>query len=56
MSLDNEACLAWLDGALRRLRAERQEKAVGYLEAVVEEVLFETKMASSVVTYPAEGV
>ena len=56
MSLDNEVCLAWLDSALRRLHAKKQEKAVGYLEAVVEEVLFETKIASSVVTCRAEGV
>ena len=44
MSLDNEVCLAWLAEALQRLRPEGQEKAVGYLEAVLEEVLFETKM------------
>ena len=45
MSLDNEVCLAWLEGALRRLRPEGQTKAVGYLEAVLEEVVFEMKVA-----------
>lgn len=45
LSLDNEGCLAWLDGALQRLRPERQTKVVGYLEAVLEEVVFEMKMA-----------
>ena len=45
LSTDNDICLAWLEGALRRLRPEGQEKAVGYLEAVLEEVLFETKVA-----------
>jgi hypothetical protein len=44
--MDNEACLAWLAEALRRLRPEGQEKAVGYLEAVLQEVLFEKKVAS----------
>jgi len=44
LSKDNDACLAWLAEALRRLRPEGQEKVVGYLEAVLEEVLFETKM------------
>jgi hypothetical protein len=45
LSLDNDVCLAWLEGALQRLRSERQKKVVGYLEAVLEEVLFEMKMA-----------
>jgi hypothetical protein len=45
LSLDNDVCLAWLEGALQQLRLKRQEKVVGYLEAVLEEVLFEMKMA-----------
>lgn len=45
MSLDNEVCLAWLDGALQQLRPEGQEKVVSYLEAILEEVVFETKLA-----------
>ena len=45
MSTDNEVCLAWLAEALRRLHPEGQEKAVGYLEAVLEEVVFEMKVA-----------
>jgi hypothetical protein len=44
LSKDNEVCLAWLAEALQRLHQEGQEKAVGYLEAVLEEVVFETKM------------
>ena len=59
MATENEACLAWLEDALRRLRAEGQTKMVGYLEAVSDEVLFETRGAASVVDhglpYPAEG-
>ncbi len=59
MSTHNEACLAWLEDALRRLRAEGQTKMVGYLEAVSDEVLFETRGDASVVDhglpYPAEG-
>jgi hypothetical protein len=59
LSTENEACLAWLEDALRRLRAEGQTKMVGYLEAVSYEVLFETRGDASVanhgVPYPAEG-
>jgi hypothetical protein len=33
----------WLEGALQQLHPEGQKKVVGYLEAVLEEVLFETK-------------
>ena len=46
MSKDTEVCLAWLAQALRQLSPEGQEKVVGYLEAVLEEVVFETKMPS----------
>jgi hypothetical protein len=45
LSKVNEACLAWLEDALQQLRPERQTKAVGYLEAVLDEVVFEMKMA-----------
>jgi hypothetical protein len=45
LSLDNDVCLAWLEGALQRLRPEGQKKVVGYLEVVLEEVLFEMKVA-----------
>ena len=45
LSKDNEACLAWLEDALQQLRPEGRAKAVGYLEAVFEEVVFEMKMA-----------
>ena len=59
MGTENEACLAWLEDALRRLRAEGQTKMVGYLEAVSDEVLFEARGAASIVDqglpYPAEG-
>ena len=44
MSKDIEVCLAWLAQALQQLRPEGQTKVVGYLEAVLEEALFETKM------------
>ena len=45
LSNDNEVCLAWLADALQQLRPEGRAKAVGYLEAVLEEVVFEMKMA-----------
>ena len=44
LSTDNEASLAWLTEALRRPRQEGRTKTVGYLEAVLEEVVFEAKM------------
>ena len=45
LSADNEVCLLWLEGALQQLHPEGQKKVVGYLEAVLEEVLFERKIA-----------
>ena len=45
MSKDNEVSLAWLEDALQQLRQEGQTKAVGYLGAVLDEVVFEMKMA-----------
>jgi hypothetical protein len=53
-----------LADALRQLRPEGQEKVVGYLEAVLEEVVFETKMVPGAyprslayrLAYPTQGV
>jgi hypothetical protein len=45
LSTDNEVCLAWLADTLQQLRPEGRAKAVGYLQAVLEEVVFEMKMA-----------
>jgi hypothetical protein len=39
--VDTEGCVAWLDGALERAYMRRQMKLLAYLEAVMEEVLFE---------------
>ena len=46
MSTHNDVCLAWLADELRQLRQEGRTKAVGYLEVVLEEVVFEMKMSS----------
>ena len=46
MSTHNAVCLAWLADELRQLRKEGRTKAVGYVEAVLEEVMFEMKMSS----------
>jgi hypothetical protein len=43
LNTDNEVCLDWLVDALQRARLEGQAKAVGYLEEVFEEVMFEMK-------------
>jgi hypothetical protein len=45
LSTDDDICLAWLAEALRRARAGGQARVVDYLEAVSEEVLFETRMS-----------
>ena len=44
MSTHNDVCLRWLVDALQQLLQERRTKAVGHLEAVLEEVEFEMKM------------
>jgi len=41
--MENEVCLEWLAYALQQLRQEGRRKAVGYLEAVMEEVVFESR-------------
>ena len=58
MSVDNEVSLAWLEGALQRLRPEGEKKVVDYLEAVLEEIVFETKMSTrpSGLTFRTEGL
>ena len=58
LSTDNEVCFQWLEGALQRLRPEGQKKVVGYLEAVLEEIVFETKMPPrpSGLTFRTEGL
>jgi hypothetical protein len=45
LSMDHGICLAWAAGALQQLRQEGQSKVVGYLEAVLDEVVFEAKLA-----------
>jgi hypothetical protein len=58
LSTDNEVSLAWLEGALQRLRPEGEKKVVDYLEAVLEEIVFETKMSPrhSDQTFRTEGL
>ena len=41
-----EATLDWLASALEQARARGQRKAVGYLEAVLDDVEFEMEMAA----------
>ena len=41
VSEDNEACLAWLEGALDYAYVQHKPELWAYLEAVMEEVLFE---------------
>ena len=40
------ATLDWLASALEQARAQGQWKAVGYLEAVLDDVVFEMEMAA----------
>ena len=44
VSKDNEARLAWLEGALEWAFAHGQTTLAAYLEAVLEEVLFEIEL------------
>jgi hypothetical protein len=46
-SADNEAVLSWLEGALGHAFAQRRPELWSYLEAVMEEVLFEMEMAAT---------
>ena len=41
--VDNEACLEWLESALQEAFEQRKPELWAYLEAVMEEVLFETE-------------
>ncbi len=41
VSMDNEARLAWLEGALDYAFVQRKPELWAYLEAVMDEVLFE---------------
>lgn len=43
---DSETCLAWLDGALMRAFEDGKPELWAYLEAVMEEVLFEIEAHS----------
>jgi hypothetical protein len=60
LSTDSEVCRAWLAAAFQQLRPEGQKTVVGYVEAVLEEVVFETKMVPGAyprgVTFLTEGV
>lgn len=47
LGVDNEtAALAWLIGALEQARARSQTKLVGYLEVILEDVVFEMESAA----------
>ena len=47
LGVDNEtAALAWLMGALEQARAQSQTKLVGYLEVILEDVVFEMESAA----------
>ena len=44
VSADNEARLAWLEGALQWAFVQRKPELWVYLEAVIDEVLFEMEL------------
>ena len=47
LGVDNETtALAWLVGALEQARAQSQTKLVGYLEVILEDVVFEMESAA----------
>ena len=47
LSVDNEAALAWLDGALSEAIARGQMALISYLEAVLEDLVFEMELDTS---------
>jgi hypothetical protein len=47
VSADNEARLAWLEGALDYAFVQRKPELWAYLEAVIDEVLFEMESSDS---------
>ena len=55
MSAHNDVYLRWLAEALQQLRQEGRTKAVGYLEVVLEEVVFEMKMSSKTQPTPRKA-
>ena len=46
LSVDNEAALAWLDGALSEAVSRGQMALIVYLEAVLEDLEFETELGA----------
>jgi hypothetical protein len=46
VSADNEARLAWLEGALDYAFVQRKQELWAYLEAVINEVLFEMESSN----------
>jgi hypothetical protein len=44
MSVDTDASLAWLEGALDYAFVQRKPELWAYLEAVLDEVLFEMEL------------
>jgi hypothetical protein len=55
LGVDNAVCLARLEEALRRARAGGHARVAGYLEAVAEEIEFETKATPPVLSAPTEN-
>lgn len=45
-SMDEETVLAWLEDALEHAYVHGQMKALAYLEAVMEDVVFEIEMTA----------
>lgn len=46
VSMDNEATLAWLDSALGQAFMQGKSELWAYLEAVLEEVLFDEELGT----------
>lgn len=46
-ALDNEAALAWLDGALKYAITRGQTALIAYLEAVLEDLVLEVELDAS---------
>jgi hypothetical protein len=47
IKVDNEACLLWLEDALAHALAHSRPELGAYLEAVMDDVLFELELSAS---------
>ena len=53
IGVDNDACITWLEGALKHAYTRSQMGLLAYVEAVMEDVVFEMEWSSE--NTPSQG-